>query len=366
VTAIGCLSAFQTADYRIRDIGGLFPSHDWSKKLDKEDRKILSERYHRRFTALAPYYEKAKGLTPAQRRLFDWIDRNLTLRKDATAKGREGHRFHSTAADANEPRVYGADFCPLLEKGRGYHGALGHHRTHRSAETGRKLKGRPQARTATGGAKEGGLLDVMGYILQSGRADAGRANVARAALEDLRAVVENLGGVAAGKYRGQWLALEDAANLRADELLEGVTWLLFLAEDWRERLERDIQDYHQGRLTSGKASRPVRVTRDRAAYRKAQEDRGAVVDGVGLSDLRQRLYATRKTRHLSQVEVGKVFGVSQSVVAQWEQGPERKGKAIPDDLRSQVLHWIKTGEGPTEAELAALAARRRDWRRHPS
>jgi len=59
-----------------------------------------------------------------------------------------------------------------------------------------------------------------------------------------------------------------------------------------------------------------------------------------------------------QSDVGQVFKVSQSAVASWERGPERKGKAIPECLRPLVLRWTETGEGLTEDELKALAARR--------
>lgn len=333
--------------------------YDWSAKLEKEAKKEL------RFLQghkLAPFYDRAKGFTPAQRLLHRWLAANITRRKDATAKGRKAQKVHHSAADANEPRVYGADFCRLLEANRRYHAALGQYS--KNAETGRTLKGRPQARTATGGAKQGGLLEVLGYGLPPGRADAGRTRVAADALKDLRAVVEEaLGGVVAAKHRDGWLTLEDAAGLRVDELLEEVTWFLFLPEDWEEGVARDIEDHQERRRKRGETDRAVRVTKDRAAYEQALEDRGEAVGGVGLVELRQRLHAARKARKLSQAEVGRAFGVSQAVVANWEQGPERKGRAIPEDLRPLVLRWIKTGEGPTETELETLAARRRGGRR---
>ncbi len=352
-TAIGCLHVFRRAA-SLKAARQVF-LYDWSAKLEKEARKELNFLQGHK---LAPLYDRAKGFTPAQRLLHRWLAANLTRRKDATAKGRKTHQVHHAATDANEPRVYGADFCPFLEQGRRYHAALG--QFSRNAETGRTLKGRPQARTATGGAKQGGLLEVLGYALPPGRADAGRTTVAVDALKDLRAVVEEaLGGVVAGKHRGHWLKLEDAAGLRVDELLEEVTWSLFLPDDWEARVARDIEDHHAGRHERGETDRPVRVTTDRAAYEKALEDRGEAVGGVGLVELRQRLHATRKARKLSQAEVGRAFGVSQAVVANWERGPERKGRAIPEDLRHLVLRWIETSEGPTEAELVTLAARRR-------
>lgn len=356
--ALGCLRAFKVAGSRIRDARKVF-RFDWAAKLEKDAREALD--FVQGFSALAPYFDRAKGFTPHQTRLRTWLENNLTLRKDATSKGRETHRVPYNAADAGEPRVYTSDFCPLLETGRRYHAALGHYK--KNAETGRRLKGRPQAETATGGAKTGGLLEVLGYDLPPGRADAGRTKVAEAALKDLRAVVEEaLGGRVVGRRNGQWVTLSEADRIRAEELLEDVSWFLFVAEDFRERMRHTIEAHHENRRRRGETDRAVRVTTDRPTYEKALEDRG----NVGLAELRERLYAARKDRRLSQADVGRVFEVSQSIVASWERGPERKGKAIPENLRPLVLRWIEKGEGPTEDELKTLAARRRGSRKGAS
>lgn len=357
--ALGCLRAFKVAGSRIKDARKVF-RFDWAAKLEKDAREGLD--FVQGFSALAPYFDRAKGFTPHQTRLRTWLENNLTLRKDATSKGREAHRVPYNAADAGEPRVYTSDFCPLLDTSRRYYAALGHYQ--KNAETGRKLKGRPQAETATGGAKTGGLLEVLGYDLPPGRADAGRTKVAEAALKDLRAVVEEaLGGRVVGRRNGQWMTLSEADRIRAEELLEGVSWFLFVADDFRERMHHTIEAHHEGRRRRGETDRAVRVTTDRPTYEKALEDRGEAAKGVGLAELRERLYAARKDRRLSQADVGRVFEVSQSIVASWERGPERKGKAIPENVRPLVLRWIEKGEGPTEDELKALAARRRGSRR---
>ena len=350
--AVGCLHVFGTAEGRIREPRRVF---DFTAGLSKDEREKLD--FVRSYT-LAPLYDRAKGFTRTQRALREWVDHNLTLRKDAAAKVHKHAKVPPSASDANEPRLYGPSFCPLLEEGRRYHAPLGHFS--RNPETGRKLKGRSQARTKTGGAKSGGLLEIMGYDLPPGRAGEGRAKVAANALQDLRAVVEEaLGGRVIGKHAGKWITLTDAEKLHPWDLLEKVTWFLFLPEDWLDRVHADIEQHHQDRYERGETDRPVRVTTDRADYEKGLEDRGEAVEGVGLSDLRNRLRAARKDRGLSQAEVGRVFGVRQPVVSKWEQGPEQGGKAIPDGLRPYVLRWIETEEGPTEGELEELDARRR-------
>jgi len=357
--ALGCLRAFKVAGSRIRDARKVF-RFDWAAKLEKDARMDFVQG----FSALAPYFDRAKGFTSHQSSLRTWLEHNLTLRKDATSRGRESHRVPNTAADAGEPRVYTSEFCPLLEPGRRYHAALGHFP--RNAETGRKLKGRPQAETATGGAKTGGLLEVLGYELPPGRADAGRTKVAEAALKDLRAVVEEaLGGRVVGRRNGQWMTLSEADRVRAEELLEDVSWFLFVAEDFRLRMHQTIEAHHENRRRRGETDRAVRVTTDRPTYEKALEDQGEDA-GVGTADLRARLYAARKERKLTTEAVGKVFGVSKKTVSEWERGRDRGGAPIPEDRRASILRWIEKGEGPTEDELKTLAARRQGGKKRAS
>ena len=359
--ALGCLRAFKTADARIRDARKVFV-FDFSKTL--EDKSGLD--YIRGFSALAPYYDRAKGFTPQQRHLRTWIETWLTRRKDGTAKGREHLRAKKMAEDADEPRLYDSGFCPLLIKGKNYHGALGHWPRKRNAETGRKLKGRPASRTKTGGAKSGGLLDVMGYSLLPGRADAARTATVKKALEDLRAVVEEaLGGVVAGKMDGRWLSLEEASKLPVKEILE-VAWFLFIPSDWQDQARTDIEDYHAGRLERGETDLPVKVTIDRQEYTASLEDRGAPQATVGLSDLRHVLRATRLEKKLSQAVVGQALGVSAMTISKWEKGPDGGGAAIPGDRREIVLRWVETGEEPSKEELSKFNTGRRRGKRKGS
>lgn len=346
--AIGSLLVFKQTNVKLKDPRSVF--FDWSAKLDKKDRDRLD--YVQGFSALASYYDTAAGLTPAQSRLRTWIEHEITRREDGTAKGREAHRVRSSASDASEPRVYGADFCPLLDQGAHYHGALGHFPHRRNAETGRKLKGRSQSKTKTGGPRAGGLLETLGYDLPPGGASQAREAVAVAALKDLRAVVEEyLGGRVVGRRNGVWLSLLEAERIRAEELLGEVSWHLFLPEDWMTRRQRIFEDHQERR------GYPVQIDTNLTNTDKV---------GLAETELRVRLHAARQERKLTTADVGLVFGVSKMTVSKWERGRDNGGAQIPADLQPLVLRWIDTGDGPTEAELVALAARRRGGKRAAS
>lgn len=354
--AIGCLQVFKQAGGRLKDPRRVF--YDWTATPEKDERKALN--YVQGFSALASYYDDAAGLTPAQRRLRTWMEDQITRRSDGTAKGRNAHRAHTSAADAGEPRVYTSDFCPLLERGRGYHAALGHFPQANNAETGRTLRGRSQGPTTTGGPRSGGLLEALGYELPPGRAVQAREAVAVAALKDLRAVVEEyLGGRVVGRRGGVWLSLHEAERIRAEELLGEVSWFLFLPEDWLARAQRTFEDHHRLRYERGETDRPVRVT-------TSNDPASAGEVGLDALGLRERLHATRQERKLNSEAVGKVFGVSKMTVSNWERGRDAGGSPIPEDLQPLILRWIETGEGPTEDELKALAARRRGGKKRAS
>ena len=353
--AIGCLEVFKQAGGRVKDPRRVF--YDWTAKPEKD--KVKSLNYVQGFSALASYYDAAAGLTPAQSRLRTWIEDQLTRRKDATAKGRNAHRVHHNAADASEPRVYTSDFCPLLDPSRRYYAALGHADKAFLAEKGRFLRGRSQGRTTTGGPRSGGLLEAMGYELPPGNAFQAREAVAVAALKDLRAVVEEyLGGRVVGRRGDVWLSLQEAERIRAEELLGEVSWYLFLPDDWLDRARKTFEDHHQRRYERGETDRPVRVSTSNAA------SAGEV--GLDATELRVRLHAKRRERELTSDAVGKVFGVSKMTVSKWERGRNAGGAAIPEDLQPLILRWIEKGEGPTDDELKALAARRRGGKKRAS
>jgi DNA-binding XRE family transcriptional regulator len=349
---VGVLHAFNTAHYRIRDAQKVL-TYDWGKKLEDAEREELRGGYLRGFSSLTPYYDKAAGFTESQSRLRTWIEAELTRRKDPTAVGRESARAKKDAPDRDAPRVYGADFCPLLPQGQRFHGALGHfdRRNHGNPEKGRTLAGTrtlPSTSGKSGGRREG-LLAVMSYTLPPGAASRARRKVYADALQDIRrVVVETFGGVVAGRTtEGRWLALADVEKLSEQELGRGVSWCLFLPEDWQAKRRAGFEKYQAERHERGET--PYRVT----------VSTGPEAEAVAGADAAwKRLPEVRQERKLSQAQVGRVFGVSQQVVAYWEAGPEPnedgrvKGKAVPAYLEPLLRHWIETSNAPTEAELA--------------
>ena len=177
-----------------------------------------------------------------------------------------------------------------------------------------------------------------------------------------------MGGVVAGRRGDVWLSLHDAERLHVDSLLKAVVWCLFLADDWREHIPETVERYQKERHAKGEVDYLVKVTNSRDLVEKTETSRGTPDVKVGLDNepLWVRLYVARKDRKLSQAAVGKLFGVSQQIVAGWETGTEpgeggsTKGKTIPADVAPLLCRWIATGQPPTPGELASLAKRRRN------
>jgi hypothetical protein len=362
---VGCLKVFQNTAYRIQSPHKVL-TYDWGRKLSREGRTSIGEEggYLKGFSAVAPYFDRAKGFSANQSNLRRWIEENVTRRKDPKKKGSPLVRVSPTAQDAEEPRLYGRETCPLLPEGRLFHGALSHFKR---GENGRTLAGTSTRPTKTSGAHTAGLLVEMGYSLPPGAASGKRQEIARKALQDMRAVVEEaFGGIVAGKHGDLWLTLKDAEKLPVDTLLKKVSWWLFLAEDWRDRFRQEVEAYHAERHARGETPYLVKVTKDRNLVDKAEASRGLPEEAVGLDGepLRVRLYITRRDKKLSQAAVGALFGVSQATINYWETGPEPgedgevRGKAIPADVAPLLLRWVESGTPPTEDELAALATRR--------
>ena len=142
-----------------------------------------------------------------------------------------------------------------------------------------------------------------------------------------------------------------------------VSWFLFLPDDWLDRARRTFVDHHQRRYERGETDRPVRITTSNALATTAAT---AAEVGLDATELRVRLHAKRRERELTSEAVGKVFGVSKMTVSKWERGRDAGGATIPEDLQPLILRWIEKGEGPTDDELKALAARRRGGKKRAS
>lgn len=371
---IGCLQVFSTGQYQAANTERVL-LYDWKKKLSQENRDNLTG-YARGFLTLAPYYDRAKGFTPTQSNLLRWIEHEITLNRDAVRKTHKAKRVANGDARAEEPRLYGHDFCPLLPQDLHFYGALGHFA--RNPETGRKLQ-RSERGASTPNES---LLAVMGQILPSKRARVERNKMLMQALQDMRAVVEEaLGGHAvawqpqqsAGPSSGQgrWLSLQDAATLPEKELLQEIPWFMFIAPDFRSRLAADLEKYHAERYEHGKTPYPIKVTQSREEAHKGHlQTAGEHYESVDDSQsIRARLKARRAEKGLSQAKVADIFGVSQKTIDYWEKGPladesgRVRGKPIPREVLPFVLRWIDNGQAPTGDELAARTTRRAGVRR---
>lgn len=365
--AVGCLKVFSQGAPVIKDLRKTLQVYDWRKKLSKEEKEELKlGEYMKCFSALGTYFDQAKGFTKYQRRLREWIERQITLKKDTTKRGAPYKKVKVTAPDSEEPRLYDSRFCPFLKDGLFYHGALGHFR--RNPETGRRLFGTLQKSTRSGGLRPPGLLSEMGYYLPSGGADRTRAEMTRFALEDMKAVVEEaLGGIVAGKFKGEWIRLGHVKKLRTEEVLKEVTWFFFLPEDWRERLHNVIEEHSKREFLNGQSPFMVRITNNLTDKLAAEASRGFTIDrkdnsekdGVNRLPLQNRLRIARVERELKLEDVGRLFGVSKMTVSNWERGPEldpetgkRKGKPIPSNIAPLLVRWIETGTAPTPEELS--------------
>jgi len=378
---LGCLHVFESGKRKLSS-GREVTAYDFGRKPSREDRKALgwtpgtkTEASFSGFDAGRVFYNAAEGLTPAQRNLVGFLERELTERRDGVSRtlgdhaARKAARSRPKAPDAHEPRLYSRADCPLLPEGRNYHGALGHFR--KNPEAGRTLYGTRTRASATGGGHTEGLLSVLGHELKPGAAHAERARVVREALEDFKAVVEDYleGVVAARGPDGAWLTLERASSFSEPDLGKRTRWFFFLPETWREDRKRKWEAHMEKRAAehgtpAWKATEdPVEAERAREALKA--EARGETVVDESSRPLRHRLRAARLERGLSLAETGKLFGVSHAALSKWETGTEPdeedgrvRGKPIPAELVPLVLRWVETGEAPAEENLAARKTRR--------
>jgi DNA-binding transcriptional regulator YiaG len=360
---VGSLKVFNV-DHKIRDPYKIFEAKGWGKKLSKEEKKMLKDEakagggYIQRTSSISPFFDRAKGFSDNQSNLFLWIDDNITKRKDPTKKKGPFTKTRSAAKDADEPRLYGRETCPLLPEGQLFHGALGRYKPR--PEQGRRLFGTPTRGSEKSGGHAPGLLMEMGYQLPPGQARAKREEIKRKALQDLHVVVEEtFGGIVAGKRGENWVTLKDAESLPVDVVLKSISWFIFLPTTWRKKIPQDVEAFFAARLAKGETPYQVKVTEDRRVHESSETSKGLSEETVGLGNepLWIRLYATRRERKISQATVGEVFGVSQPIVAGWEKGPE-EGKPIPADVAALLSRWIENGPPPSEEELEALRTRR--------
>lgn len=382
---LGCLTAFESGKTHLRS-GREAVQYDFGKTLTAEEKKALGWGGKSRqatdtfttFDAGRPFYNTAAGLTPEQENLLAWIERNITLKKDTASKGNKAAQVAKTATDADEHRLYGPDFCPLLPPGRRYVGALGHFR--RNAEIGFTLYG-TESRTARHTA---GIMSEMGYLLPPGAAHTKRAEMVTKALGDLKAVVvEYLDGIVAGYDGKTWVPLDQFPTLDEKTLCRKLRIFCFLPHDyetvrrskWEEAVNRkateSLEEAEQDAWDF--ANDPEYLDEEAAEVDEPEEEEVILGNLVSTASpengfrgwpLHRRLYAMLKEKGLKQKDLAAIFGVSPMSISYWIRGTEPdengkvRGKPVPEELVPMVVRWLETGEGPTPEELAARKTRR--------
>jgi hypothetical protein len=316
------------------------------------------------------------GLTAQQRNLVNWVEREITVKRDPIRKERKNQKSNSKTKDAREPRLYDHIFCPLLPEGQSFVAALGHFV--RNPEAGFTLYGTASKGSKRSGGHIDGLVAVLGYPLAPGRAHDARRNVVRRVLDDLKAVaVDYLGGVVVGKLggRGQgqvWLPFDKWATLDEQTLCHKLKVFVFLPPEWSQK-RRDCFE----RVTGFQVTESIEeaqaaawgnaapVVRHEAKPEPVGETSRLEVDGwKQLGPIPNRLYAALVERKLKRTDLARIFGVSCAAVTQWLKGLKlgedlRDAKPIPADLAVLMVRWLETGQEPTPAELAALPSRSR-------
>jgi DNA-binding XRE family transcriptional regulator len=356
--AVGCLEVWRTLRTQLPSPKGapkLYEERfDWSHDKAAEDgggkasgrkkAKPTGLAYDRSETSLIPHYVQEAELTEAERRLMNWLPGQLTRNRDPMRKGRRRAAVGNDTAD--DYRRYDREFCPRLPEGRRFVAALGHDRK-RAAELGWRLVQAETLRGKTGGGRPLGLLQRMGFDYPPGNADGKREKAVRDCVAAIRNLIEaKLGGVVAAedKAGGRWLSSEEAAAEPATVQAKKLLWLLFLPEDWTDRIHATIE------TNSAKRGRPIRVTRDEAEKRAAEAYRrpkGAAAERDNPLGLWARLRTARKARKLKQADIGAVFGVSQAMVAKWERGTD----PIRPGLVPLLEKWIEDETNPTREQL---------------
>ncbi len=341
---LGCLNVFKVRDNLLRGRSTVFFS--LQKELSDAEKKDLEKGFLRGFS-LSSHYDVAEGFTKEQGLLRGWIESQVTRRKDPVPKARKRLRVRATAPDADEPRLYGSDFCPLIPEGRLLACALSNFR--RNPEAGWTLGGTTGRATATGGPHVGGLLEVMGYYYPPGAAYQTRQAIVAQALRDIVRVVESFKGVVAVRSEaGAWLTVDEVAGYQEPELVRKLKWFLFVTPDLQGHMDGRVQEDLDVKTQKGVL--PVRVRVERAAPPGAPEP----LVGLEHEELRVRLRQKRIERKLSQADVAVLFGVTRQALSTWES----EKKPIPAELEGLVLRWVETGQAPTAEELASRRNRR--------
>jgi hypothetical protein len=355
---IGCLTVFESGKVSLRS-GVEAVTFHWAKDLTKEEKNALGWGVKGekpvdtfvRIDAGSVFYSSAAGLSDTQKGLFSYLtEKNITLRSSHTSADNKAARTVWNAKDAKEPRLYTSEFCPLIPKGKSYHGALGNFK--HNAEAGFYLAGAENIK----GRRPGGILHHMGHTIPTGAAKSRRSEIITQALKDLRAVVvDYLGGIVAGHDGNNWVSFEDFPLNDEKALTTKLRLFVFLPENWKETARTKWEETTGRRATDDREEAEREVWEGETSGEPLGNDVVSEADGFRGWPLPQRLRAMMKKRGLRQKDVAALFGVSAPVVTYWLQGEDSKGKRklIPKRLAPLVVRWVETGEAPTPEELAS-------------
>lgn len=352
--------------------------YDFSQKMPREKRKELSKvlkpgsRIIHKATSVNSHLVNAMANGDPRKRerlthLLDFMASELTLNRDPRKDKRKIKEENWLA-----PRLYGRDFCPLLEE-RCLAAALSHQK--HNPESGRKLYGGSSRSTTKSGGSPEGLLSALGFY-ETSRAGKKR-EIREALLLMVEVVEETLGGLVALKNGEEWFkvrdVIEDEENLST--VANNYRVHLFFPENYIDLLTDKFHEYQDKRAKELGLPYKVGITRDPDLHRKNDLDRPATAPVTveataavkrleAITPLHKRLSEVRQARGLTQKEFGIIFGVSAQTVKLWETytkgelGKIVKGRPIPRELVPLVERWIREKTVPTLEELSALKSRR--------
>jgi len=285
---------------------------NFKKRLDEDEKaRLKTEPFLKIPSSMGAIYETAFTLSPEQSRLWNWIEKNVTLNKDGTAPG----RAHLKTANDENPRHYTRDFCELLPSTESFVGALGHYRenAHGGAERGRRLSQSRTTPSATGtsGGREGGLLHVMGMPSSKKSLES--------AIWNIRVLVEELyGGIVGVRHRGVWMRLTEAVGKLSEvELLEEATLFFFLPKN-RNALWRAKYNEHQKRRHERGETRYL--------FKAVSATEALQPENLPLVERINR--ALRMTR-MSASALAKELGVTRMTVGNWRAGKKPNAEHEP-------------------------------------
>ncbi|MEM7495132.1 MAG: hypothetical protein AAF471_03155 [Myxococcota bacterium] len=356
---LGCLRAFAIGKTKLRN-GREVMQLDLGKEIDSSEREQLGWRQGEqardsflRFDAGRVFYSTAAGLTPKQENILAWIEKNLTLSRDAASKRTMMPRGAKAKGKGSVRRLYTQAFCPLLPRAVNFFGALGHFR--KNPEVGFTLYGAKKDTATTPQHQAlGGLIEATCYsVVDPNTTTLERQNIVSNFLRDLKAVVaDHLNGTVTGKLGTQWLDLEKFRHLDEDTLCRKLCIHCFVPDTYEER-RRELWE----QKTSRRAVESVGETWNVVGSKQREQ----TIDSLPLN---KKLQMVMRERSLKNKDLARIFSVSETTICYWLRGwaPNKQGKyqirSIPNDMVPFILDWIKTDKAPNTEEVIQRASKR--------